>query len=61
MLCFDDQVIARIVDGSQFHEFKAVYGTSIVTGFCAVAGLVVCISLPSHLYLVSVGISLFAY
>lgn len=27
------EVIARIVDGSQFNEFKALYGDSLVTGF----------------------------
>jgi 3-methylcrotonyl-CoA carboxylase beta subunit len=26
------QVIARLVDGSRFHEFKQHYGTSLVTG-----------------------------
>eukprot|EP00898_Chlorokybus_atmophyticus_P007853 jgi/Chlat1/8069/Chrsp73S00602 len=26
-------VIARIVDGSEFHEFKKLYGTTLVTGF----------------------------
>ncbi|CEH18247.1 methylcrotonoyl-carboxylase subunit beta [Ceraceosorus bombacis] len=31
-------VIARIVDGSRFHEFKKLYGTSIVTGFASIAG-----------------------
>jgi 3-methylcrotonyl-CoA carboxylase beta subunit len=32
------EVIARIVDGSQFHEFKAEYGTSLVTGFARIDG-----------------------
>jgi len=27
------EVIARLVDGSRFHEFKAGYGTTLVTGF----------------------------
>jgi 3-methylcrotonyl-CoA carboxylase beta subunit len=31
-------VIARIVDGSRFHEFKKLYGTTIVTGFARVQG-----------------------
>jgi acetyl-CoA carboxylase carboxyltransferase component len=31
-LIFDDQVIARIVDGSRFDEFKALYGDTLVTG-----------------------------
>ncbi|CAM9249700.1 unnamed protein product [Ascophyllum nodosum] len=37
------KVIARLVDGSRFHEFKARYGTTIVTGF-------------AHLYGQSVGV-----
>jgi acetyl-CoA carboxylase carboxyltransferase component len=32
------EVIARLVDGSQFHEFKALYGTSIVCGFAHIEG-----------------------
>jgi 3-methylcrotonyl-CoA carboxylase beta subunit len=32
------EVIARIVDGSRFHEFKAGYGNTIVTGFAHVFG-----------------------
>lgn len=32
------QVIARIVDGSRFQEFKALYGTSLVTGFAHLYG-----------------------
>lgn len=32
------EVIARIVDGSRFHEFKELYGTSLVTGFARVMG-----------------------
>jgi acetyl-CoA carboxylase carboxyltransferase component len=31
-------IIARIVDGSRFHEFKALYGTTIVTGFAHIWG-----------------------
>ncbi|KAF8583213.1 carboxyl transferase [Ramaria rubella] len=31
-------VIARIVDGSQFREFKPDYGTTIVTGFARIHG-----------------------
>ena len=31
-------VIARIVDGSRFHEFKAQYGSTIVTGFAEIYG-----------------------
>ncbi|MGF1606603.1 MAG: carboxyl transferase domain-containing protein [Rhodothalassiaceae bacterium] len=37
------EVIARIVDGSRFDEFKALYGTTLVTGF-------------AHLYGIPVGI-----
>lgn len=32
------EVIARIVDGSRFHEFKANYGTTLVTGFARIWG-----------------------
>jgi 3-methylcrotonyl-CoA carboxylase beta subunit len=32
------EVIARIVDGSEFHEFKALYGTTLVTGFAHIYG-----------------------
>jgi len=32
------EVIARVVDGSRFHEFKAEYGTTVVTGFAHVHG-----------------------
>ncbi|MGE0526774.1 MAG: carboxyl transferase domain-containing protein [Bdellovibrionales bacterium] len=32
------EVIARLVDGSRFHEFKASYGTTIVTGFAHIFG-----------------------
>jgi 3-methylcrotonyl-CoA carboxylase beta subunit len=32
------EVIARTVDGSRFHEFKALYGNSIVTGFAHIWG-----------------------
>lgn len=33
------EIICRIVDGSDFHEFKALYGTSIVTCFAKIWGL----------------------
>ncbi len=33
------EVIARLVDGSEFEEFKALYGTTIVTGFAHIEGL----------------------
>jgi len=32
------EVIARLVDGSRFHEFKQRYGTTIVTGFARLYG-----------------------
>ena len=32
------EVIARIVDGSQFDEFKALYGETLVTGFAHIFG-----------------------
>ena len=32
------EIIARLVDGSEFHEFKALYGTTLVTGFAHVHG-----------------------
>ena len=32
------EVIARIVDGSEFDEFKALYGTTLVTGFARIYG-----------------------
>ncbi|WP_022681774.1 carboxyl transferase domain-containing protein [Sphingobium bisphenolivorans] len=37
------EVIARIVDGSEFHEFKALYGTTLVCGFAHVWGMPVAI------------------
>jgi 3-methylcrotonyl-CoA carboxylase beta subunit len=33
------EIIARIVDGSEFDEFKARYGTTLVTGFAHVEGM----------------------
>ena len=32
------EVIARVVDGSRFHEFKALYGTTVVCGFAHIWG-----------------------
>ncbi len=34
------QVIARIVDGSKFQEFKAMFGTTLVAGFACLEGYV---------------------
>ena len=36
-------VIARLVDGSEFHAFKALYGTTLVCGFAHVHGMPVAI------------------
>ncbi len=33
------KIIARLVDGSVFHEFKPLYATSIVTGFARLYGM----------------------
>ncbi|MEI9993889.1 MAG: carboxyl transferase domain-containing protein [Rhizomicrobium sp.] len=33
------EVIARLVDGSEFDEFKKLYGTTIVTGFAKLEGI----------------------
>lgn len=33
------EVIARIVDGSRFDEFKALYGTTLITGFAHIEGM----------------------
>lgn len=32
------EIIARITDGSRFHEFKPDYGTTLVTGFATIHG-----------------------
>ena len=37
------EVIARIVDGSQFHEFKPLYGSTLVCGFARIWGIPVAI------------------
>jgi 3-methylcrotonyl-CoA carboxylase beta subunit len=37
------EVIARVVDGSEFDEFKPLYGTSLVTGFAHIWGYPVAI------------------
>ena len=33
------EIIARLVDGSEFDEFKKLYGTTIVTGFARLEGI----------------------
>ncbi|PAX06713.1 carboxyl transferase domain-containing protein [Sphingomonas lenta] len=37
------EVIARIVDASEFHEFKSLYGASLVCGFAHIHGMPVAI------------------
>ncbi|WP_288486504.1 carboxyl transferase domain-containing protein [uncultured Novosphingobium sp.] len=37
------EVIARLVDASEFHEFKALYGTTLVCGFAHIWGVPVAI------------------
>ncbi len=32
------EIIARVVDGSRFHEFKALYGSTLVCGFSLIMG-----------------------
>lgn len=32
------EIIARIVDGSEFDEFKKLYGTTLITGFAHIHG-----------------------
>ncbi len=37
------EVLARLVDGSRFHEFKARYGTTLVCGFAHLMGMPVAV------------------
>ena len=37
------EVIGRIVDGSEFHEFKPLYGSTLVCGFARIWGMPVAI------------------
>jgi 3-methylcrotonyl-CoA carboxylase beta subunit len=37
------EIIARLVDGSELHEFKALYGSTLVTGFAHLNGYPVAI------------------
>ncbi len=37
------EIIARLVDGSEFHEFKALYGSSLVCGFAHIWGMPVAV------------------
>jgi 3-methylcrotonyl-CoA carboxylase beta subunit len=41
--CDVHEVIARLVDGSEFHEFKALYGSTLVCGFAHIWGTPVAI------------------
>jgi 3-methylcrotonyl-CoA carboxylase beta subunit len=41
--CDVREVIARIVDGSELHEFKPLYGTTLVCGFARIWGIPVAI------------------
>ncbi|NXV47925.1 MCCB carboxylase, partial [Uria aalge] len=36
--CISSQILSRLMDGSRFQEFKANYGTTLVTGFGHVEG-----------------------
>ena len=36
--CDPRELVARLVDGSRFQEFKALYGTTLVTGFARIMG-----------------------
>jgi 3-methylcrotonyl-CoA carboxylase beta subunit len=35
------EIVMRLVDGSEFDEFKARYGTTLVTGFARLAGMLI--------------------
>jgi 3-methylcrotonyl-CoA carboxylase beta subunit len=35
------EIVARLADGSRFHEFKARYGATLVTGFARISGFLV--------------------
>ena len=37
------EIVARIVDGSEFDEFKLLYGSTLVTGFARIWGYPVAI------------------
>ena len=37
------EIVARIVDASEFHEFKPLYGSTLVCGFAHVWGIPVAI------------------
>ncbi len=35
------EILARLIDGSEFDEFKARYGTTVVTGFARLSGMLI--------------------
>jgi 3-methylcrotonyl-CoA carboxylase beta subunit len=35
------EILARLIDGSEFDEFKARYGTTLVTGFARLSGMLI--------------------
>ncbi|KCZ96617.1 acyl-CoA carboxylase subunit beta [Hyphomonas polymorpha PS728] len=37
------EIIARLVDGSEFHEFKSLFGTTLVCGFAKIWGMPIAI------------------
>lgn len=37
------EIIARLVDGSEFHEFKSLFGTTLICGFAQIWGMPVAI------------------
>lgn len=37
-VCLSVQVVSRLTDGGRFQEFKARYGTTLVTGFASIHG-----------------------
>jgi len=41
------EIIARVVDGSEFREFKSEYGKTIITGFAEIQGHT-CVKLSSR-------------
>lgn len=38
---FIKQILSRVVDGSRFHEYKPYFGTSILTGYARINGILV--------------------
>ena len=59
------EVIARVVDGSRFHEWKKEYGPTVVTGFCksdlgsflSVGRVLTYFPSPAHIHGYPVGIA----